>query len=266
MGGGLETKLLNETEQPPIFRSAHPAINLFFFFFFFSLSLLVATRPEWNTLDLIKRQQEEESEHQTLSRRCRAHFPVFVCLCVCVCGSDSLPGTPRQGLWDASQHKKEKCVYTSADACSPRCFQAPWMTFFFFPLSGRSWEERRRLSHINLKAKLRQDVTSSWTLAIQRFTLSLLSLFASALLWRKKKKKKRTPSSYPAFTILVNPSQLQSVMIRSLINATGKERSKPGKLKTSPYLGLNNTLIELHFHLSLLELLFFPSFFFSSLV
>ena len=34
MGGGLETKLLNETEQPPIFRSAHPAINLFFFFFF----------------------------------------------------------------------------------------------------------------------------------------------------------------------------------------------------------------------------------------
>ena len=91
-------------------------------------------------------------------------------------------------------------------------------------------------------------------------SLSLSFCFRSPL--ERKKKKKRTPSSYPAFTILVNPSQLQSVMIRSLINATGKERSKPGKLKTSPYLGLNNTLIELHFHLSLLELLFFSFFFF----
>lgn len=58
-----------------------------------------------------------------------------------------------------------------------------------------------------------------------------------------KRRKIKTPSSYPVFTTLVNPSQLQSVMIRSLINATGKERSKLGKLKTSQYLGFDKVTL-----------------------
>lgn len=105
---------------------------------------------------------------------------------------------------------------------------------------------------------MRQDVTSSWTPAIHYFNCSVSRSFPLWLKKRRKKKKrggkkkkeKKTPSSYSAFTVLVDPSQLQSVMIRSLINATGKERSYPGKLKTSRYLGLNNALIKLHFHLS----------------
>lgn len=52
-----------------------------------------------------------------------------VCVCVCV---DLIPGTPRQGLRDASQHKKEKCVYTSADACSPPMLPGTLNDFFFF--------------------------------------------------------------------------------------------------------------------------------------
>lgn len=88
---------------------------------------------------------------------------------------------------------------------------------------------------------MRQDVTSSRTPAIHRFTPSVCLLLPHG----GEKKEKKTPSSYPAFTVLVNPSQLQSVMIRSLINATGKKRSKLGRLKTSQYLGLNNTSILL---------------------
>lgn len=138
------------------------------------------------------------------------------------------------------------------------------MTFFFFSLSqweilGGATPPQSYKPKGQTETRCDKLLNSCHSNASPSLSLFLLPLSFGE---KKKKLKKKTPSSYPAFTILVNPSQLQSVMIRSLINATGKERSKPGKLKTSPYLGLNNTLIELHFHLSLLEFLFF--FFFLS--
>lgn len=118
---------------------------------------------------------------------------VCVCVrtraCVRVC-LICFPEQRRQkGLWDASQHTKGECMYTSADECSPWCFQAPRMTFslFFFPflpLSGRSWEELNGLSHRNLKAKVRQDATSSWTLAIRHFTFTVSVALLLPLSWK----------------------------------------------------------------------------------
>lgn len=48
---------------------------------------------------------------------------------------------------------------------------------------------------------------------------------------RDRKNPHPTAASCPAFTVLQNPSQLQSVTIKSLINATGKRRSELGGLE-----------------------------------
>lgn len=154
-----------------------------------------------------------------------------VCVCVCVCTLSCVRMSACTCIWFVSRNtssgtlrcksaQEGKCVYSGTDACSPRCFQAPWMT-----PPPLSWEEllggAKQLQTYKPKGpEIRQDVTSSWTLAIQRFTL-----FVSLLLPLSFGRKKKNPSSKPAFTTSVNPSQLQSLMIRSLINATGKERS-----------------------------------------
>lgn len=142
--------------------------------------------------------------------------------------------------------RRKVCLYEHRRMFSPM-LPGTLNDFFSLSLSGRSWEELSQPQSYKPKGQneTRCDkLLNSCHSPLHPFCLSL----ASALLWQKEKKK--SPSSYPALTILVNPSQLQSVMICSLINATGKERSKLGKLKTSQYLGLNNTLIKLHFHLS----------------
>lgn len=59
----------------------------------------------------------------------RVHFPVPACTSACMCiwfvSRNTSSGTLR-----CKSAQEGKCVYTSTDACSPRCFQAPWMTFF----------------------------------------------------------------------------------------------------------------------------------------
>lgn len=150
-----------------------------------------------------------------------AHFPVCVSAGMCIW---FVSRNTSSGALRCKSAQEGKCVYTSADACSPRCFQAPWMTFFSsvsFSLSGRSWEELSKpQSH---KPKGQNETRCDKLLNPCHSVLHpfCLSLFC----FRSPLAEKKTPSSYPAFTILVNPSQLQSVMIRSLINATGKERS-----------------------------------------
>ena len=124
-------------------------------------------------------------------------------------------------------------------ASSPPCFQALGTTFLFFspPLGGRSWEEPSDRSAIKLKAKMRQDVTSSSSVCLS------VCLSVGCFRGERETEKHNPSSSYPAFT--ASPSQLQSVTIKSLINATGKRRSELGRLETSPYLRLNNPSISL---------------------
>lgn len=86
--------------------------------------------------------------------------------------------------------------------------------------SGRSWEELNSYRHTNLKA---QKSDKMWQ-APELLPFSA-SPFLSHSCFRSPLVEKKNPSSKPAFTTSVNPSQLQSLMIRSLINATGKERS-----------------------------------------
>lgn len=131
------------------------------------------------------------------------------------------------------------------------------LNYFFFSLSRRSWAALSSLIRINPKAKIRQDVTSSWTLAIQLLTFYSLTSVCSA---QKKKKKKSLPTANPLLQSWWIPHNCNQSW-RSLINATGKQRSKPGKLKTSQYLESNHTLIKLHFHRSVLPR--FPMFFVS---
>lgn len=142
--------------------------------------------------------------------------------------------------------RRKVCLYEHRRMFSPML--PGTLNDFFFSLSvgdpGRSKQPQSYKPKGQNETRCDKLLNSCHS-PLHPFCLSL----ASALLWQKEKKKK-SPSSYPALTVLVNPSQLQSVMICSLINATGKERSKLGKLKTSQYLGLNNTLIKLHFHLS----------------
>lgn len=100
-----------------------------------------------NTLDLIKRDRRGRMRrHHRRPRVCGvcalSSACVFVCVRALACVSDLFPGRPRQGLWDASQHKKESVFIGAQANVPPRCFQAPWMTLFFSPHSGRSqWEE-----------------------------------------------------------------------------------------------------------------------------
>lgn len=85
---------------------------------------------------------------------------------------------------------RKVCLYESRRMFSPML--PGTLNDFFFSLSGRSWEELSNLSHINLKAKMRQDVTSSWTLAIQNVALSV-SLLLPLSFGRKK------PLQLPSF-------------------------------------------------------------------
>lgn len=80
--------------------------------------------------------------------------------------------------------RRKVCLYDHRRMFSPML--PGTLNDFFFSLSGRSWEELNSFSHINLKAKIRQDVTSSWTLAIQYFTLSVSLLLP--LSFGKKKR------------------------------------------------------------------------------
>lgn len=89
-----------------------------------------------------------------------------VCVCVCVCTLSCVRMSACTCIWFVSRNtssgtlrcksaQEGKCVYSGTDACSPRCFQAPWMTSPP-PLSshsGRSWEELNSYRHTNLKAQ-----------------------------------------------------------------------------------------------------------------
>lgn len=161
------------------------------------------------------------------------HHPVCLCVRVCVCTLSCVRMSACTCIWFVSRNtssgtlrcksaQEGKCVYSGTDACSPRCFQAPWMTSPP-PLSshsGRSWEELNSYRHTNLKA---QKSDKMWQ-APELLPFSA-SPFLSHSCFRSPLVEKKNPSSKPAFTTSVNPSQLQSLMIRSLINATGKERS-----------------------------------------
>lgn len=149
-----------------------------------------------------------------------AHFPVCVWALARV--SDLFPGTPHQGLWDASQHKKESVfIRAQTHVLLDASRHLEWLPPP--PLSshsGRSWEELNSYRHTNLKA---QKSDKMWQ-APELLPFSA-SPFLSHSCFRSPLVEKKNPSSKPAFTTSVNPSQLQSLMIRSLINATGKERS-----------------------------------------
>lgn len=165
--------------------------------------------------------------------------------------------------------RRKVCLWGAQASVPPRRFQAPWMTLFFSPHSGRSrWEEPEERPQ---SYKAEGPPTPSPSYKNETRCDKLLNPCHSTLLpflslprfrsrsaeegqkrrerkgrRRRRRGGKKLPPASQLFTISVNPSQLQSVMIRSLINATGKERSKArGSWKTSQYLGLNNTLIEL---------------------
>lgn len=124
---------------------------------------LVSTCPNQNMPDLMKRQ----GRGGRMASVTPPSQPRRVCVRACVralaCLSDLFPGTRRQG---ALRCKSAHEVLVPEHECRPMFSPTLPGTlndffFFLFPLSGRSWEERSSLSHKNLKAKTRQDVTSS---------------------------------------------------------------------------------------------------------
>ncbi len=158
-------------------------------------------------LDLIKRQEKKKNQKKhgwwasgiIATLACvfvSARFPVCVWALACV--SDLFPGTPRQGLWDASQHKKESVFIRAQTHVLPDASRHLEWLFFFPPLSGRSWEELRKPQWYKPKGQneTRCDkLLNSCHSVLHPFCLSL----ASALLWRKKKKKENSlqlPSFY----------------------------------------------------------------------
>lgn len=100
-----------------------------------------------------------------------------VCVCVFVSRNTS------SGALRCKSAQEAKCVLPGASR------HLEWL----FSLSGRSWEELNSLSHINLKTRMRQDVTSSWTLAIHYFSLSVC--FLLPLCFDQKKKKRTLPAA-----------------------------------------------------------------------
>lgn len=126
----------------------------------------------------------------------RVHFPVPACTSACMCiwfvSRNTSSGTLR-----CKSAQEGKCVYTSTDACSPRCFQAPWMTFF-----SSQWEILGGAKQPQSYKPKGQNETrcdkllNSCHSVLHPFCLSLSLSFASALLWRKKKKSLQLPSFY----------------------------------------------------------------------
>lgn len=120
-----------------------------------------------------------------------AHFPVCVWALARV--SDLFPGTPHQGLWDASQHKKESVfiraqTHVLLDASRHLEWLPPPPFFSQWEILGGA----KQLQTYKPKGpEIRQDVTSSWTLAIQRFTL-FVSLLLPLSFGRKKKSLQQT--------------------------------------------------------------------------
>lgn len=117
----------------------------------------------------------------------------WVCVGVRVCALICFQEHPVRSFQMQVSTRREVCLYEPRRMFSQ---MLPTTLNNFFPLfpSRRSWEESSSQSHINLKAKMRQDVTSSWTLAFQNFalsvSLSLPPLFGEI---QEEKKKENLP-------------------------------------------------------------------------